>query len=432
VERYFVEPYRFIPPFKGTLWCKLGKGLVLRHMKRKLGVTRWHITGTEHLRESIAQKAGILLTPNHSRWADPTVVGLLSLEAKQYFYYVASYHLFRQSRFTGWFFNRLGGYSIWREGSDRESLKTTAALLANAERPVVLFPEGTWFRQNDRVNQLQDGLSLITRQAARQSTRPIVIHPVGIKYWMLHDPMPIMHKRLITLERRIGWSPQVDVPIVTRIERLAGAMLALKELELFGEARNGDLDTRIAKMSQWHIERLERQHLGKSYEGWPLERIRRLRQSLTRQLHEKAKDAPASRLVKKDLDDLLFVENLIAHSMEYLRADPSVERLGETIQRIEETVTDEVEVPLVPMGATVEVGPVIDAREYATNDRKNGDALIAHLRAAMQGLLDHLLEQGPPIAWGCPPRAARPRPTVVTIDSQSIKPLAVPPGQLIT
>src|SRR5205823_6143920 len=134
------------------------------------------------------QKAGILLTPNHSRWADPAVMGILADQVKQYLYYIASYHLFRQGRFMGWMLNRLGGYSIWSEGADRESIRTSARILAEAERPVVLFPEGTWFRQNDRVGPLQDGLSLITRQAVRQSTRPIVIHPVGIKYWLLQDP----------------------------------------------------------------------------------------------------------------------------------------------------------------------------------------------------------------------------------------------------
>ena len=67
---------------------------------------------------------------------------MLAGRATQYLYYVASYHLFRQSKVIGWMLNRLGGYSIWREGADRESIKATAAILASAERPVVLFPEG--------------------------------------------------------------------------------------------------------------------------------------------------------------------------------------------------------------------------------------------------------------------------------------------------
>jgi 1-acyl-sn-glycerol-3-phosphate acyltransferase len=429
LERYFPEPYRFIPPFRGTLWCRLARGVVLRQLKRKLGVIRWHLDGLDLLRKSLAQDAGILLTPNHSRWADPMLMGALSLQARQYFYYIASYHLFRQGRFTGWLMNRLGGYSIWREGADRDSLKVTAGILARAERPVVLFPEGTWFRQNDRVGQLQEGLSLVARQAARQATRPIVVHPVGIKYWMLQDPTPRMRERLAKLERRIGWSPQDDLPMLPRLEKLGGGLLALKEIEFTGQAQSGDLDARIARLTDSQVERIEKQHLGKRFDGSPLERIRRLRQHLTRQLHDKAGD-DVSRRVKKDLDDLLFLENLSAQSLEYVRSDPGPERLAETIQRIEETVTDQVEVPLAPTGATVQVGPAIDVRAFAEGDRKQGDPLVRHLRGAMQGLLDGLLEKGPPKEWGCPPRPSRPRP-LAGASSPSPETVPAPPGQLI-
>src|SRR5436305_9103592 len=134
-----------------------------------MGVVRYHFEGTELFQESVARGAGILLTPNHCRWADPMVMGVFGIHARRYLYYVASYHLFRQGKLMGWVLNRIGGYSIWREGSDRESIRVTARILADAERPVVLFPEGTWFRQNDRVAPLQEGVSRITRQAARQS-----------------------------------------------------------------------------------------------------------------------------------------------------------------------------------------------------------------------------------------------------------------------
>src|SRR5262249_6302038 len=146
-----------------------------------------------------------------------------------YLYYVASFHLFRQSRVMGWLLNRLGGYSIWREGTDRESIKATVRILGDAERPVVLFPEGTWFRQNDRVGQLQEGLSLITRQAVKQSQRPILVIPVGVKYWMLTDPRVELTRRLAALERRLGWRPQTHLDLVGRMERLGSGLLAVKE-----------------------------------------------------------------------------------------------------------------------------------------------------------------------------------------------------------
>src|SRR5262249_42192153 len=156
------------------------------------------------------------------------------------------------------------------EGSDRESIRVTAKILADAERPVVLFPEGTWFRQNDRVAPLQEGLSLITRQAARQSERPILILPVGIKYWMLQDPRPEVERRLDRLERRLGWHPQHHLDLVGRLDKLGSGLLALKEVEYLGEARVGPLDDRIAGLIGSQLGRLEEHRLGRRHDGWAL------------------------------------------------------------------------------------------------------------------------------------------------------------------
>jgi 1-acyl-sn-glycerol-3-phosphate acyltransferase len=405
LERYFLEPYRFVPPFRSTFWVRLTRGLVIRQMRRKQGVVRWQFDGLEHFRRSLEQKAGILLAPNHCRMADPPLMGVMATQLKQYLYYIASYHLFQQSKWMGWFLNRLGGYSIWREGLDRESIKATTAILTEAERPVVIFPEGTWFRQNDRVGPLQDGLALITRQATRAATRPIVVHPVGIKYWMLHDPKPEIERRLRGLESRLGWSSQEGVNLLDRIEKLGGAFLALKEIEFLGQIGTGSLDDRIRSFANSQVSRLERDHLGKNFEGWILERIRRLRQQLARLLLDKAKekDIQTAKL-KQDLDDLLFCENLSSQSMEYVREDPSPERLSETIQRIEETLHDS-EVPITPMGATVQVGEAMDVRSFdGAKARGAQDPLVQQLRINLQNLVDQLRAKGPPPAWNCPAR----------------------------
>jgi 1-acyl-sn-glycerol-3-phosphate acyltransferase len=396
LERYFLEPYRFIPPFKGTFWCHVARRVVPRHLRRRARVQRWQFDGLDALRASLDKGAGILLAPNHSRWADPMIVGIMAASLRKYLYYIASYHLFKQSRFMGWFMNRIGSYSIWREGTDRESIRTTAHILAEAERPVVLFPEGTWFRQNDRVGPLQEGLALIVRQAVKLGDRPILIHPVGLKYWVLADPTSELNRRLEALEVRLGWRPAPELGLVARLERVSSALLALKEIELLGAARSGSVDERTQHVLEAEVARQEKVHLGKTFDGWVLERIRRLRQSLVRRLLE-AEATGGNAALKHDLDTLLFCENLNAHSIDYVRERPSPERLVETLQRIEEILTD-AEKPVVRLGVTVRVGPAIDVRQRLAG----ADGLIPELRAQIQAQVDHLLAQGPPAAWGCP------------------------------
>ena len=410
IQRYFLDPYRFVPPYRGKLWCRVSKYVMPRHLRHKMGVRLLHFQGLEHLRDSLSKKAGILLASNHVRWADPIVVGAMGLEVRQYLYYVVSYHLFKQNRLIGWWLNRIGGYSILREGADREAIRATVGILAAAERPILLFPEGTWFRQNDRVGPLQEGLGLIARQAVKQCERPIVVHPVGIKYWLLGDPRPELNRRIEKLERGLGWTPKHSDDLPGRLGQVGNALLALKEIERFGRAQEGDLDERIRRLTGVLIGDREKQYLGKEYEGWNLERIRRLRLVLVRQLTEVRNDADASRATNEALDVLLFCENLSAHSYEYLTERPSLERIGETIQRIEETTADRVEEPIGELGATLTVGPAVDVRAFAAAKRAargGGDPLMETVSDGMKSLLKQMLEQGPPPEWNCLPPVGR-------------------------
>jgi hypothetical protein len=369
-----------------------------------MGVARWQFQGLDALRSSLDQKAGILLAANHCRWADAAVLGLLGLQLDQYFYYVVSHHLFKQRRAMGWLMNRVGGYSILREGSDRECLRTSARLLADAERPVVVFPEGTWFRQNDRLGPIQDGFCLILRHAARQANRPVVVHPVALKYWLLEDPRPMLQSRLAALERRLSWQAQGHLDLISRIEKLASALLAIKEVEYLDAVQTESLDERIRHLSDHVVTQLEKINLGKTHVGWILERVRRLRQPLVRKLIDDGV-VEHVRATQEALDMLLFCENLSAHSTDYLHERPSLERLTETVLRIEETVTDEMEVPVVPIGVTAAVGPALDVQSFPHMDRQELDPLSSEVARGIQGLLDGLLADGPPVAWGCPSRS---------------------------
>ncbi len=104
--------------------------------------------------------------------------------------------------------------------------------------------------------------------------------------------------------------------------------------------------------------------------------------------------------MREALDVLLFCENLSAQSHEYLMERPSLERMAETVQRIEETMTDRMEEPIAPLGAAVAVGPahgraVLHGDERAA--RAGGDPLLEAVAGGMKDLL----------AQDCWSRAAR-------------------------
>src|SRR5262249_38310252 len=156
------------------------------------------------------------------------------------------------------------------EGADRQAIRASVEILARAERPIVVFPEGTWFRQNDRLFPCQEGVSLIARQAARATDRPIVVHPVAIKYWTLQDPGPELKRRLEKLEGLLTWPPQVHLGLIERVEKLSSAFLAVKEVEHFGQPQGGLLEDRLSRLTEFLVAPLEEQLLGRVGRGWAL------------------------------------------------------------------------------------------------------------------------------------------------------------------
>src|SRR3970282_234877 len=102
---------------------------------------------------------------------DPIVMGFLARHVACYMFAMASWHLFNQDRFTAWAIQKMGGFSVYREGMDRQAIQTAIDILAQARRPLILFPEGTVTRTNDRLGALLDGVSFIARSAARKRQR---------------------------------------------------------------------------------------------------------------------------------------------------------------------------------------------------------------------------------------------------------------------
>ena len=259
----FDRPYEFVPPHRGSLWPFFTQKLRLvdLYLRRKEGVVSWECRGLEHLKESLDRGDGILLAPNHCRYADPLVLGWPARLLKANVFAMASWHLFNQGKFDGFAIQKMGGFSINREGVDRQALDTAMTILATAERPLILFPEGTTNRSNDVLKPLLDGVSFIARSAARrrkkQSNGKVVIHPVGIKYLCTDDICPWAQERLLALEKGFGWQAPPDFSILQRTRRLVKGAFALREVQYLGEPGVGTLNQRRDALIASILQRIE-------------------------------------------------------------------------------------------------------------------------------------------------------------------------------
>ena len=139
-----------------------------RYLRKAYGVHSVECRHVERLRASLAAGHSIMLAPNHCRMSDPMVLGILGMEADCHLFAMASWHVFKQSRFQTFMIRRMGAFSVFREGNDRQAIDTAIDILVERRRPLIMFPEGAITRHNDLIEEMMEGPSFIARQAAKR------------------------------------------------------------------------------------------------------------------------------------------------------------------------------------------------------------------------------------------------------------------------
>jgi len=319
------------------------------------------------------------------------VLGLLSREVKRPFHVMASWHLFMQSRVQAFLLPRIGGFSVYREGMDRESLKCATRILSEARYPLILFPEGFVTRNNDRLLNLMDGVGFLARSAAKQrasATPPgkVVIHPVFVRYFFEGEIAATIAPVLQEIESRLSWQPQTHLPLRERIVKAGHALLALKEIEYLGASQSGGVRERLSALLDHLLNPLEAEWCAGHREADTIGRIKRLRSAILPDMVKGELTEEESARRWRQLADLYLAQQLHCYSGDYLNNSPTPERLLETVERYEEDLTD-VARPHPPLHVVISVGEAIEATP--TRDRgADGDPIANELRRGLEKLLE--------------------------------------------
>ena len=393
------KPYRFVAPHRGKLWWHLFRPILPFYLRKSHGIVRVQTRNLERLRASLDAGHGIMLAPNHSRPCDPMVLGTLSHQLERPFYIIASWHLFMQSAVQTFLLPRLGVFSIHREGTDREALKCAMQVTAEAERPLVIFPEGVISRHNDKLNNLMEGTALIARGAARQRAAldppgKVVVHPVAIRYFFEGDVRAAVGPVLRDIERRLSWQAQDALPLEERIAKIGAALLALKEIEYFGAAQSGSLRERQPRLVDRLLTPLEAEWLKGRREKEAIQRVKLLRSAIVPEMAAGNLGEAELQRRWRQLADIYLAQQIAFYPVDYWGENPTPERLLETVERFEEDLTDaaRVHAPLrgvVDMGEAIEVSP-----ERARG--ADGDPLMGAIREQLETMLAASLKEGRP------------------------------------
>jgi 1-acyl-sn-glycerol-3-phosphate acyltransferase len=304
---------------------------------------------------------------------------------------MTAWQVFSQS---SWFecesMQRCGCFSVDRENTDIQSMKTAMDILQNRKEPLVVFPEGDIYHTNDRLTAIRDGAAAIALMAARKSERPVVIVPVAIKRWYIDDPTPSLTRLADKIEERLFWKPQSHLPLVDRILSIANGLLSLKEIERLGHARQGALPERISFLANSILTVAESKYQIPAIKPLIPERIKEVRKKIIQQQTEGGNQATEQQRSEwnADMQDMFLVTQLYSYPGDYLKENPSWERQAETLDKLQEDV----------LGATypsshgrktvaVRFGEPI-AMPIGKEKKTNSEGITSELQQRIQSMLD--------------------------------------------
>jgi 1-acyl-sn-glycerol-3-phosphate acyltransferase len=408
------KPYKFVPPHEGRIWPMIFAWYLHRHLDKTYGIASVERRGYERLRESIAAGHGVLIAANHCRPSDPLLMGDIVRALRQPIYCMASWHLFEQSRVQRFLIRRCGGFSIYREGFDRQSLNLAIDILATARRPLIIFPEGSVTRSNDLLGQLLDGTAFIARAAAKRraaaGTGRVVIHPVAIKYVFQGDLQAAAGPVLADIEKRLSWQTQEHRPMLERIKNVGQALLVLKEIEYLGQPQTGAVEDRQRAVIERILQPIEEEWGTPPDADSIFARVKFLRSQIVPGLtgNDLTEDERNRRW--RQLADLYLAHIMSLYPRKYIETYPSKDRILETVERFEEDLTDTARIHR-PLHAIIHVGEALAVE--GQRPRGQADPLMDVLAGRMQAMLDELREEsGPPLelppsfSWASDPAPA--------------------------
>ena len=388
-----IQPYQTPPrwwsPQLSTGWFRFWKWIRRRIRLKHHHLVDIEIQGLENLQKCLDENRGIMITPNHSCHADPTVLYWVAEQIKTPFYFMAAWQIFMRANWLRLLILRHHGcFSVDRDGPDIRAFRQSVDILQNKPHPLVIFPEGEIYHINKRVTPFLDGPAAIALTASKHSKRPISFVPCGIRYQYTSNPMEELLELMDRLEEQILWRPKRNLILRKRIYQFAEAILGLKETEYHGETQTGTLPERIQALAEYILQGLEKKQGITNPAATLPERVKACRRNAIQNTENDTLSDAVHLAGTLDLDDLFVVTQLFSYPGTYVSRKPTIEDMAEVLDKFEEDILKK---PTASIRATrravIAFGKPIPI-EHGKGGKAQVHALTEQLETAVQALLD--------------------------------------------
>lgn len=400
------QPYQYFPPRFSRFWATLlryhNRSRHLPQTQRIVGVVP---TGHDALLAQLKPGDRLVFLPNHSTHADAAIfieslrqVGIDSLM-------MAAYDVFLRGRIHRFTMQRMGAFAVDRDGSCPKPMKQALATLDAGKHALTIFPEGNVYLTNDRITPFMDGAAFIALKAQQailkneNSSGRVLAVPVSIKVTHLTNARMKITQRFDPLAQQLGVTADFHADPIKAVYEAAEIALHrnLKQRGLdIPDAP--DLGTLIHQAAINVLDRLEAKlEITPKPQDTPLDRVRTAR----RLIHEVRIDpdrAVDHAAAATWADEAMLAFRIASYPMGYAAEKPTIDRIGETVEKLEEDLLTKMPPPFANRHAAVHFCAPIDVRDLLTAHpklRAAVGAFTAQTEAAVQAGLDHLNHHNP-------------------------------------
>jgi len=398
-------PYRFTPPApRASIAWALRQFNRWRYLPRTQRIASVEVEGFAALREARRAGDAVLLLPNHPTHADAAILIEALRQTGLRTRLMAAYDVFLRSRVDAWVMRKLGAFSVDREGSDQAAMKEALRTLTELSKPgrggwaLTIFPEGNVYLEGDRVTPFNDGAAFLALRAAKalmQAGRTVWAVPVSIKATHTTDVRDALGRRLASLASEVGVEAEAEAlggGAIHRALRSVGESALRRNLKQRGldQPQAADLKGLIDAAASAVLTDLERKlELTPKPGRTAIDRAREAR----RLIHEVRTDPTRSvdhAAARVWADQAMLAFRIASYSGDYVAEKPTVDRVSETIAKLDEDLHGRWPRPWAERAAIVRFGEAMDVRSYlgASRSRDAVAKLTRALESSVQAGLD--------------------------------------------
>jgi len=391
------KPYRYFPPrynrFWGWLLRAVNRRRYLPKVKRVVAVD---VDVQRDLRPLTRRGDRLLFVPNHPSHADPQVFLEAASRIDVRPTIMAAYDVFLRSRLTAWSMQRLGCFSVDREGSDTQAMKEAGRTIMDGVSSLTIFPEGNVYLTNDLVTPFHEGAALMACRAAKQLVQRdqhVWLAPVSMKLSFTENVREAVDERLRETAAALEVSLDETSPAEQQVRAVGVAglhrNLSQRGVDVPEVEELGGLIERAAEAVLAAVE----QKAGVSPKAGAslVQRVRDLRRAVhqVRIDHHRAADHFAAATWA---DEAMLAWRILSYRPDYVASRPTLDRYAETVEKLAEDTFRKEMPPLGPRQAWARFGQPINVTDrleaFGRGARQAMAALTAEAEAAVQQGVD--------------------------------------------